>query len=88
MEAIRFERLSFEISNMIYTGNIYKSNSHDIDMSGEYYPKSEADAEIKRLKYKLLELSNIAHATHKKSDYYDMIENLKLIEHEANIFSL
>jgi len=54
----------------------------------EYYKKAEADAEIKRLKYKLLELSNIAHATHKKSDYYDMIENLKLIEHEANIFSL
>ena len=54
----------------------------------DYYNAAEADAEIKRLKYKLRELSNIAHATHKKSDYYDMIENLKLIEHEANILSL
>ena len=58
------------------------------DNSGDYYCAAEADAEIKRLKSKLRELSNIAHAAHKKSDYYEMIEILKLIEHEANIFSL
>ena len=69
-----------------------KKQGLDIFKAQEVYDieaaKAEADAEIERLKSKLRELSNIAHAAHKKSDYYEMIEILKLIEHEANILSL
>lgn len=84
MEAIRFWFSVFETGD----GKQYFGLFKEHDMSGEYYPKAEADAEIERLKSKLRELSNIAHAAHKKSDYYEMIEILKLIEHEANILSL
>lgn len=65
-----------------------KVDARQLGMMVMFYPKAEADAEIERLKSKLRELSNIAHAAHKKSDYYEMIEILKLIEHEANILSL
>jgi hypothetical protein len=72
MEAIRFT------TSVIYNSGLGYKCSHPGDMDGEYYPKSEADAEISNLKAEISALTNTI--TVAREDFNAMGEELARLE--------